>query len=162
MTRSYFVPNFPGIWLTQVFCHGNRARFNLVSTFYTDLLKETWYQEIQNGNFVKKNSVFRDTTPCNPFKVPTFQRNLSPQSSKSWNKPRNLANRFILISCLSYASTWRWRRHVPPKRLLTFDGLQVIASQKTEFFITTAVRTWTPTMIVLLLCLYNLWFLNLK
>jgi hypothetical protein len=29
---------------------------------------------------------------------------------------------------------WRWKRHVPPKRLLTFKGLQYVTSQKTEIF----------------------------
>jgi hypothetical protein len=39
---------------------------------------------------------------------------------------------------------WRWRRHVPPKRRLTFNGLHSVISQKVELFITTAVRTSDP------------------
>jgi hypothetical protein len=42
---------------------------------------------------------------------------------------------------------WRGRRHVPPKRRLTFNGLHGYISQKTEFFITTAVRTSNTTQI---------------
>jgi hypothetical protein len=34
----------------------------------------------------------------------------------------------------------RWRRHVPPNRRFTFNGLTRSYIQKTEFFITTAVR----------------------
>jgi hypothetical protein len=34
----------------------------------------------------------------------------------------------------------RWRRFVPQKRRLTFTGLHGVISQKTELFITTAVR----------------------
>jgi hypothetical protein len=41
---------------------------------------------------------------------------------------------------------WRWRRYVPPKRQLTFNGLHGIVSQKIEVFITTAVRTSNPTL----------------
>jgi hypothetical protein len=29
---------------------------------------------------------------------------------------------------------WRWRRHIPPKRQLTFNGLQNVISQKIELF----------------------------
>jgi hypothetical protein len=35
---------------------------------------------------------------------------------------------------------------VPPKRRLTFNGLQGVISQKTVFFITTGVRTSNPTL----------------
>jgi hypothetical protein len=37
---------------------------------------------------------------------------------------------FMLASCLTYSSTWRWRRHVLPKRRLTFIGLHDVASTK--------------------------------
>jgi hypothetical protein len=40
---------------------------------------------------------------------------------------------------------WWWRWHVPPKCWLTFNGLHGVISQKTELFITTAVRTSNPT-----------------
>jgi hypothetical protein len=39
---------------------------------------------------------------------------------------------------------WRWRRHIPPKRRLTSNGLHSVISQKTELFIITAVRTSNP------------------
>jgi hypothetical protein len=44
---------------------------------------------------------------------------------------------------------WRWRRYVPPKRRLTLNGLHGVISQKTIFFITTAVKTSDP-----MTCLY--------
>jgi hypothetical protein len=56
-------------------------------------------------------------------------------------------------SSLLPASCWflayrplRWRRHVLPKRRLTFNGLLGVILQKTEFVITIAVRTWNPIM----------------
>jgi hypothetical protein len=52
-----------------------------------------------------------------------------------------LAACFRLVSWLDYSSTWRRRRHVTPKCLLIFYRLHCVISQKTEFFITTAVRT---------------------
>jgi hypothetical protein len=39
----------------------------------------------------------------------------------------------------------------PPKRLLTFNGLREVLSQKTELFITTAVRTSDLTFVYRLL-----------
>jgi hypothetical protein len=39
---------------------------------------------------------------------------------------------------------WRWMRHVPPKRLLIFIELHEVISQKTEIFVTTAVRDSNP------------------
>jgi hypothetical protein len=40
---------------------------------------------------------------------------------------------------------WRWTRHVPPKRWLTFNGLHDVISQKRELFITNSVRASNPT-----------------
>jgi hypothetical protein len=40
---------------------------------------------------------------------------------------------------------WRWRRHVLPKYLFTFNALHGVITQKREFFITTAVRISIPT-----------------
>jgi hypothetical protein len=40
------------------------------------------------------------------------------------------------------------RAHVPPKRLLTFNGLNDVISEKAELFVTTAVRTQTPTVFI--------------
>lgn len=52
-----------------------------------------------------------------------------------------LANYFMLISCLDYSSTLRWRRHVPSKHQLIFKRIHGIISQKIDLFITAAVRT---------------------
>jgi hypothetical protein len=38
---------------------------------------------------------------------------------------------------------WTWRQHIPLKRQLIFNGLRSVISQKTEFFITTAVEPQT-------------------
>jgi hypothetical protein len=40
---------------------------------------------------------------------------------------------------------WKRRRQVPPRSRLIFNGLHGVISQKTEFFITTAVRTSNTT-----------------
>jgi hypothetical protein len=40
---------------------------------------------------------------------------------------------------------WRWKRYVPPKPRLTFNGLHGVISRKIEFFIITAARTSHPT-----------------
>jgi hypothetical protein len=40
--------------------------------------------------------------------------------------------------------SWRWARHVPAKRRLTFNGLHNVISRKIELFITTPVKTSNP------------------
>jgi hypothetical protein len=40
---------------------------------------------------------------------------------------------------------WRWRRYVPPKRRLTFNGLHSSVFQKTECITITVLRTSNPT-----------------
>jgi hypothetical protein len=45
--------------------------------------------------------------------------------------------------CSPLKANWRfeeWRRHVPPKHRLIFNGLHSVMPQKPEFFVTTAVR----------------------
>jgi hypothetical protein len=44
---------------------------------------------------------------------------------------------------LAWFMLWpiRWRRHVPPKCRLTFNGLQDVIFQENELFVTAAVRT---------------------
>jgi hypothetical protein len=74
---------------------------------------------------------------------PTFRRNISPTSSG----PSLLC--LLPVSCWILAwltlRPWRWRRHVPPKRRLSSNGLHGVISQKIELFITNAVRTSNPT-----------------
>jgi hypothetical protein len=43
---------------------------------------------------------------------------------------------------------WRWRRHVPPKRRLTFNGLHGVLSQKIQSFTVYPVwgRLWCPSV----------------
>jgi hypothetical protein len=51
----------------------------------------------------------------------------------------------MLVSCLAYSSTLKIRGDIPPKHLLTFNGLHGVISQNIVLFITTAVRTSNPT-----------------
>jgi hypothetical protein len=62
-----------------------------------------------------KSSMFWDITQHSPMKV------------------NRLFSR-TLLCCLIYSRPWRWRRHIPPKRRLTFNGLHGIVSQKIELF----------------------------
>jgi hypothetical protein len=47
--------------------------------------------------------------------------------------------------------SWRWQRHIFPKRQLIFNGLLGVVSQRTEIFITCAVRTSIPTKLLQIL-----------
>jgi hypothetical protein len=81
----------------------------------------------------------------------TFRSNISPPSSVSKNKPNKKpawkqAASFYADFLLGFF--WRWRRYVPPKCRLTFNGLHGVISQKIVgllFFIITAVITSNPT-----------------
>jgi hypothetical protein len=76
---------------------------------------------------VKKNSIFWDITPCSPLTTNRFFGRicrLHPQGRRI-NQARNQHE-----AC----SKQRWRRHVPPKRRLTFNGLHRVTSQNTEIF----------------------------
>jgi hypothetical protein len=48
----------------------------------------------------------------------------------------------------------RRRRHIPPKRRLIFNGLHGVISQKTEPFITTAVRASDPVYCTVMLAIH--------
>jgi hypothetical protein len=73
--------------------------------------------------YVQKNTIFWHITPC--------------------SSACHLLSRWFLARLI--LRPWRWERYVPPKRLLTFNGLHGVISQKIVLFITTAVRTSNPT-----------------
>jgi hypothetical protein len=85
--------------------------------------------------WVPYNCGYEDITPCSPFKVNrsvggTHRRNLQ---GRRINQARNL------LSCLLIARLilrpWRCRLFVPPKHLLTINGLHGVISQETVLFI---------------------------
>jgi hypothetical protein len=92
-----------------------------------------------------KNSVFWDITPCSPLKVnqcldKTCRLHLQSQRI---SQPRNFcllpaSNWFLVWIIIQH---WRWKWHVSSKHWLNFNRLHGNISQKTEPFITTAVRT---------------------
>jgi hypothetical protein len=63
---------------------------------------------------------------------PMFRGNISPPSLGSKNKPSKKQRRLS--------------KYVPPKRRLTFSGLQSVVFQKIYLLMTTGVRTSNPTL----------------
>jgi hypothetical protein len=67
---------------------------------------------------------------------------MSPRSSRSKNKPTTKPELCLVpvsrwfLACLMLL-LWRWRRYVPPKCRLTFNGLHGVMFQKTELLRTT-------------------------
>jgi hypothetical protein len=77
-----------------------------------------------------KSTIYWNITLCSLLKVQsTFRRYLSPPSSGSKNKISK-KSAWKHVTRLAYSSTWRRRRYVPPKRLLTFNGLHVVIFHK--------------------------------
>jgi hypothetical protein len=100
-----------------------------------------------------KSIIFWDMRPCSPL---SFNRRfggtyrLYHQGRRNmFSKPTNKQ----VASCLLagflnlFLRPWRWRRYVPPKRRLKLNGLHGVISQMI-LFITTAVKTSNPTIII--------------
>jgi hypothetical protein len=105
-----------GILFGRRYCVSNKTgRFNFL-TFTT---------------LCTKSSVFWDITPCNPFESQMMLRsNISPPSSgRRINQAKNRHESDWFLALFIF---WpcRWRRHILPKRRLTFNGLHGVISQK--------------------------------
>jgi hypothetical protein len=92
-----------------------------------------------------KNAVFWDVAPCRSCEMDrrfggTYCLHLQVEKSASeepaWASSSRPAADF---------STWRWRQYVPPKRRSISQDLHGATSQKTAFFIATAMKTSNPT-----------------
>jgi hypothetical protein len=57
------------------------------------------------------------------------------------------ASWLLLLSCLAYLRTWRWRRYDPPKRRWASTGLNCVTFQNTVLFVIKYLRFWTPTKV---------------
>jgi hypothetical protein len=87
---------------------------------------------------------FCDIMPCSTFKIQLmFRRNISLPTSGSKNRPRKkrvwsgsecyLFHASFILSL--FLNLVRRRLYVPPKHLLTFNGLHGVISQKRELFL---------------------------
>jgi hypothetical protein len=107
----------------------------------------TW--EMKEHKLEVKSTVFWDIKPCGPLKVNrcfggTYRLHFQ---GRRMNRARNQREtRWQAEFSRSFLARlilrpWRWRRYIPPKRLLTFNGLHGVISQKTVLYVATAVRT---------------------
>jgi hypothetical protein len=104
--------------------------------FFVVFLSSSGHIFGSTSNF--KTTIFWDIAPFSPLKVNrrfrgTYRLNFYSLIPLS----RWYFGRLIL-------RPWRWRRHVPPKRRLTFNGLHGAVSLKSVLFIITAVRITDP------------------
>jgi hypothetical protein len=104
-----------------------------------------------------KSSFYFDISPCRPL-------NVNRRFGKLCFSPS-----FTLISYSAYFRPWRCKRHVPPIRQLTVNGLHSIKSQKIELLKTIAVRTFIYTILILpshlrlgLLSVISLWYIRIR
>jgi hypothetical protein len=97
---------------------------------------------------ILKSSIFWDIMPCSPLKVNrsfggTWRLHLRGRIINQARNQRKTGSKQTFLAWLIFRPR-RWRRHFPPERALTFNGLCGVISQKIEMFITTAVRTSNP------------------
>jgi hypothetical protein len=98
------------------------------------LLKTSAYWNITLYSPVKVNRRFRSTQPFH-----LHGRRVS--NAKKSASDRHQAGPCLLPTLLTFLP-WRWRRYVPPKRLLILTGPHDAISQKTELFTITALGIW--------------------
>jgi hypothetical protein len=94
---------------------------------------------------VIKNTISWAITPWSPLKVnrrfgETYRLHFQ---GRIISRARNRSAFHLLSCCFLFAwlilRPWKWRRHVPPKHRLTFNGLHGVISQKTVLFASTLV-----------------------
>jgi hypothetical protein len=107
------------------------------------------------------NAVFWDTAPCRSCenrrfggacrlnlldrKNPWARNNVNSLLALIWTSLYYSASqRLILFLASGFFLPWRWRRHALPKHRFSQD-LHDATSQKTAFFIVTAVKTSNPS-----------------
>jgi hypothetical protein len=93
--------------------------------------------KLHKSQIIRTGSVLSSGMQCYVVSQLTFLRNIWFLSSGSWNESNKkpMWSRYRLAWLI--LRPWRWRRYVNSKCWSTFNGLQVIPTQK----ITTAVRT---------------------
>jgi hypothetical protein len=105
-------------------------------------------------------SIFWDITPCGPLKVNRRFGGIcrlhlqGRRISQAKTSVKQVARRALILV------PWRWKRNVPLKCRLTFNGLHGVITQKIEIFITTDVSTSNPTYLSMFSSLYQLKLYN--
>jgi hypothetical protein len=108
--------------------------------------RDTDYERFEALTAVNmKSSIFWDITACSPLKVNwrfggTCRLHLQgPRISRTRNQRERRWQAELSCHLLSLwflpwliLRPWRWRRHIPPKRLLTLNGLHGFIFQKME------------------------------
>jgi hypothetical protein len=90
---------------------------------------------------VMKSTIFWDIRPCSPLSVNrriggTYRLYLQGRKiswARNQRESRCLLPTHWFLAQL-FLRTWRWRRYIPPKRRLTFNGLYGVISQKIVIF----------------------------
>jgi hypothetical protein len=114
--------------------------FNIYTQWSAHCQLFTAFNYVKFKRYYKLPSIFWHITPCSPLKVnerlrEIYRLHLEGERIRQETIMKQVASRA--------SSTLKRRRHVLPKRRLTFNGLHVFISQKVfvELFIITALRT---------------------
>jgi hypothetical protein len=104
---------------------------------------------------VLNSSIFWDITTCSPVKVNWLFRGtcrLHLQGRRISQARNQCESRWQAAWLI--LRPWRWRRHVPQKRRLNFNGLHDVISQKTELFMFNLISIF-PLIPVFHLAVYH-------
>jgi hypothetical protein len=98
----------------------------------------SWKFKLNLLAVVMKNSIFWDITSCSLLKVNRRfggACRLHLQGRRIRQARACLPPAFTLILACLILRNWKWRRHAPPKRRLTFNRLHGVISQKIELLL---------------------------
>jgi hypothetical protein len=126
--------------------HRHLPRLTVDATMITTIQFRTFCLPVCYLKVKLRSTIFWDITSYSALKD-------NRRFEGTYSTACHLLSRWFLARLI--LRSWRWRRYVPQKRRLTFNGLHGVIAQKTVLFITTAVRTSNPTKIKLSLCFLN-------
>jgi hypothetical protein len=154
----------PPSHLTPPYCKHHAIWWQMKRTIAFNLMRE-WGTAVLPSTGRRWSLL--DTTPRGPLKVNRRFGGTCVLSlqGRRLNQARNQSeadSKWIPFSrgflAWPFLRPWRWRWHVPPKRLLTFNGLHDVTSQNRELFVTNqSVLLSTDIATSLVRLIYALW-----